>query len=161
MRGTTPVLSKVVKVLAHATGRTLQLTDHDGVMQYLAMEHGRHSAKLRLAGDRYNGKPEGQKGSSPDPSPRPPHFHYLVTRPTVLVKDGPASKRLCASKSVSSPHGCLWCRTCKVLITHHHRFQQPGPFSISTGDLAEFTLNALLDVKLYDSCPYVVSANGL
>jgi hypothetical protein len=39
--------------------------------------------------------------------------------------------------------------------------QQPGPFSISTGDLAEFTLNALLDVKLYDSCPYVVSANGL
>jgi NmrA-like family len=98
IQGATPVLSKLVKVLAHATGRTLQLTDHDGVMEYLAMEHGRYAANKR--------NPEVRKSQPTDSSPRHPHFHYLVTRPTVLVKDGPASKRLCASKSVSSPCSC-------------------------------------------------------
>lgn len=28
---------------------------------------------------------------------------------------------------------------------------------IATVDLAEFTLNALVDNKLYDKCPYVVA----
>jgi NmrA-like family len=106
IQGATPALSKLVKVLAHATGRTLQLTDHHGVMEYLAMEHGRY----QYAAHQRN--PEVRKRQSTDSSPRPPHFHYLVTRPTVLVKDGPASKRLCASKSVSSPYSCCWHRRC-------------------------------------------------
>ena len=35
--------------------------------------------------------------------------------------------------------------------------QQPGPFPVSHVDLAEFSLNALLKEKLYNTCPYVVA----
>lgn len=60
-------------------------------------------------------------------------FSYIITRPTPFLKDGPSTKKVSASKS------------------------QPGPFPISHVDLAEFSLNALLSRKLYNSCPYAVA----
>lgn len=46
----------------------------------------------------------------------------------------------------------LLIHSCAVLYS-----QQPGPFPIAHVDLAEFSLNALLTKKLYNSCPYVVA----
>ena len=66
-----------------------------------------------------------------------PSFSFLITRPTVLIKDGPSIKKLAASKS------------------------QPGPFTITHIDLAEFSLNSLLNPKLYNKCPYVVADSGI
>mmetsp|Transcript_39790 Transcript_39790/g.96060 ORF Transcript_39790/g.96060 Transcript_39790/m.96060 type:complete len:387 (+) Transcript_39790:61-1221(+) len=57
---------------------------------------------------------------------------YIVTRPSDLIWDKPSKRKLAASKS------------------------QPGPFSITNIDLAEFSLNALKNERLYNSCPYVV-----
>jgi len=52
-------------------------------------------------------------------------------------------------------------RTNRQSLTDFDRFvsitqkKQPGPFPISHLDLADFSLNALLTKKLYNSCPYV------
>jgi hypothetical protein len=59
------------------------------------------------------------------------NFHYIVTRPGFL-KRGPSHKKLAASKSL------------------------PGPIPVTHVDLAEFTLHALLNEQLYNTCPYVV-----
>ena len=68
------------------------------------------------------------------PSSAPPNFHYIITRPTLLLRDGPSStKKLAASRS------------------------QPGPVPVTYVDLAEFTLNALRCDKLWNTCPYVVA----
>jgi hypothetical protein len=173
MTGATPVMSKVVKTLAHATGRTLQLTDNDGAMALVAREHQPPgSGKCRAAKKGNENKSaaanRGPSALSSSPAPQAPRFHFMVIRPTLLIKDGPSSKRLRASKSVrgaprpspldaaslssdSPAPGCA---------QRAFSLQQPGPFSISTGDLADFILGALLDSKLYDSCPYVVSDSG-
>ncbi|CAJ1966411.1 unnamed protein product [Cylindrotheca closterium] len=57
---------------------------------------------------------------------------YIITRPSDLIWDKPSKRKLAASKS------------------------QPGPFAITNIDLAEFSLNALKNEKLYNTCPYVV-----
>lgn len=59
-------------------------------------------------------------------------FNYVITRPSDNIKDKPSRKKLAASKS------------------------QPGPFPITSSDLADFTLSALKMQKVYNSCPYVV-----
>jgi hypothetical protein len=57
--------------------------------------------------------------------------------------------------------GVFFCLLSYHLPGYSPRFvQQPGPFSISSGDLADFILSSLLDTKLYNSCPYVVSDSG-
>eukprot|EP00934_Nitzschia_sp_Nitz4_P000466 Nitzschia sp. Nitz4//scaffold5_size260463//87803//88966//NITZ4_000968-RA/size260463-augustus-gene-0.7-mRNA-1//1//CDS//3329555298//466//frame0 len=65
-----------------------------------------------------------------DSEPLP--YRFIVTRPSEILWDRPSRKKLAASKSL------------------------PGPFPITNIDLAEFSLNALKNEKLYDSCPYVV-----
>jgi hypothetical protein len=35
--------------------------------------------------------------------------------------------------------------------------QQPGPFPVAHVDMAQFSLEALLTEKLYNTCPYVVA----
>jgi putative NADH-flavin reductase len=59
------------------------------------------------------------------------YFHYIVTRPGML-QDEPSKKRLTASRSL------------------------PGPVPVTNADLAEFSLGALMEEKLYDTTPYVV-----
>lgn len=59
------------------------------------------------------------------------YFHYVVTRPGML-RDEHSKKRLTASRSL------------------------PGPVPVTNADLAEFSLGALMEHKLYDTMPYVV-----
>jgi hypothetical protein len=179
LSGKTPVLSKLVKAMAHATGRTFQLGDNDVAMKFIATQHrcigpdnnltlkDKENNKARAKLTSGAGVPVNASAQSSSSPPGPPHFHYLVLRPTLLITEGPALKRLSASKSVSTSQGFVirnasgmaWslCRQAHLLCA---LMQQPGPFSISSGDLAEFMMSALLDTRLYDSCPYVVSVSG-
>jgi hypothetical protein len=94
------------------------LRDQDAIIQFINAQHNSHE----------------KENASPNCKPS---FSFLITRPTVLIKDGPSIKKLAASKS------------------------QPGPFAITFIDLAEFSLNALLNPKLYNTCPYIVADSGL
>ncbi len=44
-----------------------------------------------------------------------------------------------------------------LLNTVTLRLQQPGPFPVAHVDMAQFSLEALLTEKLYNTCPYVVA----
>lgn len=108
-RGNTPVLSQVIKTVAHR--RNAFLKDQDAIISFIASQH----ACVEEADDQ-------------------PTFSFIVTRPTVLLKEGPAGhKKLKASKS------------------------QPGPFPIHYVDLASFSLDALQMERLYNTSPYVVA----
>jgi hypothetical protein len=109
------------------------LRDQDAVIQFLASQHGKSKSKSNesdhpssiIASDKENCRRNSRSHKLP--------FSFVVTRPTIMIKDGPSRKKLAASKS------------------------QPGVFSMTNTDLADFTLNALLNKKLYNSCPYVVA----
>lgn len=93
-------------------------------------------------------------------------FPYIVTRPTLVLRDGPSTKKLAASKSVGTiiyrhMYSPIWFPFFIVLHTHfvftfQLNQQLPGPFPYSYVDLAEFSLNALKMKKVFNSCPYVV-----
>ena len=101
------------------------------------------------------------------------HFAYIITRPTTFLKDGRSLKKVSASKSVRKRKDFKFhilsllntiCSEYYFCIARSKFFsfalsfeQQPGPFPIAHFDLAEFTLNALRNPKLYNSCPYVVA----
>jgi hypothetical protein len=59
------------------------------------------------------------------------YFHFIVTRPGIL-RNGPSKKRLTSSRSL------------------------PGPVPVTNADLAEFSLGALMEEKLWDTTPFVV-----
>jgi len=62
------------------------------------------------------------------------NLSYIITRPSLFIRESTAlSRALAASRSA------------------------PGPVPVTHVDLAEFTLNALRQTKLYNSCPYVVA----
>uniref|UniRef100_A0A7S3L7I7 NAD(P)-binding domain-containing protein n=1 Tax=Amphora coffeiformis TaxID=265554 RepID=A0A7S3L7I7_9STRA len=115
VRGRIPVMSKLIKSVAHRRNSFLQ--DQDAAIDRIGIEHG-----LR----KYNDENRSV-------SMAPPHFRFIVTRPSVLLQDGPSSKKLAASKS------------------------QPGPFPVAHIDLADFSLGALTTEKMFDSSPYVVA----
>ena len=81
--GRTPVFSKVVKTTTRR--RDQFMLDLDAVMKRIATEHGLRTST--------NNNDENQ-------NPKAPHFSFLVTRPTILLQNGPGCKRLFASKSV-------------------------------------------------------------
>ncbi|KAL7566653.1 hypothetical protein ACA910_017719 [Epithemia clementina (nom. ined.)] len=114
--GQTPVFSKLVKTTTRR--RDQFMIDLDAVMKRIAVEHGMRPR---------------QNVENQDPNPEQPNFSFVVTRPTILLQNGPGCKRLFASKS------------------------QPGPVPISHVDLAEFTLSALTNTKIQNSSPYVVA----
>ena len=140
--GQTPVLSKFVKSTTRR--RDQFMLDLDSVMKRIAEEHGLRPCK---------------SNQSKDVDQLRPHFSFVVTRPTILLQNGPGCKRLFASKSVSPTPMNLFASNEQAhsLIYFHPCTQQPGPVPISHVDLAEFTLNALTSSKLYNSSPYVVA----
>ncbi|GAX24503.1 hypothetical protein FisN_18Lh055 [Fistulifera solaris] len=113
--GDIPVLAKVLNAVSQVRRRK---DLHNDAVNFIGREHG------ILATSQEDGD---------DCEEKPPHFSFIVTRPTVLLRDGPSSRKLAPSKS------------------------QPGPLPISYVDLAEFSLNALRNEKLYNTCPYVVA----
>jgi len=133
--GGTPVLSKVVKKTTRRGDRFVQ--DLDSAMKKIAVEHCLRPAstknKNKAAAETEKDKEDVKSQEATQEATNPPHFAFLVTRPTVLLQNGPGCKRLFASKS------------------------QPGPVPISHVDLAEFSLTALTTAKLYNSSPYVVA----
>jgi hypothetical protein len=141
--GPTPLLSKVVKRAARR--RCAFTKDQDAVVRYIAAQHGLRQPKQSnpIIGPEKRSS-VGQRSIKADDQSSvtrtdccddalPPHFSFIVTRPTILLKDGPPSKTLSASKS------------------------QPGLFPVAHVDLAEFTLTALQNEKLYNTSPYVVA----
>jgi hypothetical protein len=110
VHGTTPIFSKVLKAVAHRRNHFLR--DQDAVIRQIAIEHGLASAVTTTKGkaDRENGKnknhrndndgsDEEEEDGKETPS-TPANFSFIVTRATVLLKDGPSTKTLLASKSV-------------------------------------------------------------
>ena len=83
VRGRIPIMSKVIKTVAHRRNTFLQ--DQDAVIDRIGIEHG-----LRKYSDENRSL-----------NMAPPHFRFIVTRPSVLLQNGPSSKKLAASKSVS------------------------------------------------------------
>jgi hypothetical protein len=81
-KGKVPLFSKVVKKTVQR-GKSAYLEDMDAAIQYI---HSQHKKKKQNAAE--------------DPKWRAPLFPYIVTRPGSL-REGPSSKKLAASKSVS------------------------------------------------------------
>jgi len=104
------VLSRVVKTVSYR--RSLFLQDQDAVVRTIANEHGVGTPAAQSASvDRKSmasssGSAAG--GGDEDDSEKEndgiggaaAHFSFIITRPTVLLNDGPATKKLSASKSV-------------------------------------------------------------
>jgi hypothetical protein len=84
VKGKLPILSKVIKTMAQRRGPFLQ--DQDAAIHRIGMEHG-----LCTFND--------ENGSV---YLSPPHFQFIVTRPSVLLQDGPSIRKLAASKSVGA-----------------------------------------------------------
>lgn len=82
------MLSKVLKAVAQR--RNFFLRDQDAVVRKIASEHMLRNRQ--------------QHNKNEDGNTTTPHFAFVVTRPTVLLQDGPSSKKLSASKSVSVHH---------------------------------------------------------
>lgn len=92
-KGRIPIMSKVIKSVAHR--RSAGVQDQDAAIHRIGMEHG-----LR----RFNDENRSVNLA-------PPHFRFIVSRPSVLLQDGPSSKKLSASKSVC----CYKCGTYQVV----------------------------------------------
>jgi len=101
-----------------ATGeRSLALQDQDAAVQEIARQHRR---RRRQRGNKENSNSSSRKASSksnnnskndhqetnnntPQQQPTPlerPHFAYILTRPTTLLKEGPSTRTVAASRSV-------------------------------------------------------------
>lgn len=76
-RGKTPVLSKLIRKVVSSKQRSANLQDMDAAIQFICAQHRAHSQ---------------EKVS----------FQYIVTRPSFVLRDGPSTKKLAASKSVST-----------------------------------------------------------
>lgn len=113
-----PILAKVLNAVSQVR-RKKDL--HNDAVNFIGHEHGMFASTA---------KEEEEEDHSGD---KRPHFSFIITRPTVLLRDGPSSRKLAPSRS------------------------QPGPMPVSYIDLAEFSLNALRNEKLYNTCPYVVA----
>lgn len=115
MSGEIPVLAKVLNAVSQVR-RKKDL--HNDAVNFIGRQHGVYVSTQK---DDDHSKEQL------------PGFSFIITRPTVLLRDGPSSRKLAPSRS------------------------QPGPIPISYIDLAEFSLNALRNEKLYNTCPYVVA----
>jgi hypothetical protein len=116
------MLSKVLKAVAHRRNHFLR--DQDAVIRQIAIEHGLASAvatssssspsKKEKENDKNNKDADAKDDDDDDdgsdeednedgketPSLPSANFSFIVTRATVLLKDGPSTKTLAASKSV-------------------------------------------------------------
>ena len=134
--GTAPMLSQMVKKMSFSKGRRDTMSEQDEIVKYICTI------------------PHEEDGKDFP-------FNFIITRPSDLLWDWPSRKRLAASKSVSeqSPFRLTTIKVFGVLTELRSIiifYKQPGPFPITNIDLAEFSLNALRNEKLYNSCPYVV-----
>ena len=137
IKGSMPIMSKVLKKVAQLQQSPF-LKDQDNALQHMAIAHGLR--KPKPSGNVKGKSSKSGKAQSTDPSDKelqpiesPPHFDFIITRPTILLRDGPSTRNLSASRS------------------------QPGPFPIAHSGLAEFSLNSLRNNKLFNTCPYVVA----
>ena len=91
--------------------RSLALQDQDAVVQEIARQHRRrrrnrgnkeNSTTSKLSSiDAKNDDDKNQTASDPQQVPlERPHFAYILTRPTTLLKDGPSTRTVAASRSV-------------------------------------------------------------
>ena len=149
--GTTPLLSKLLKTAAR--NRCAATKDQSAVVKFIGRQHGilrrnknekKHyneveedkMQQIHAEDDESDINQEDDISTTqqaPLPSTEPPTFDFLITRPTVLLQEGPPSKDLKASKS------------------------QPGPFPVRYADVASFTLGALRNERLHNTSPYVVA----
>jgi hypothetical protein len=104
--GSTPIFSKVLKTFAHRRNHFLR--DQDAVVRLVARQHGllASAATVEKENDADTNKDDkdehDQDNDDDDKEPTTADFSFIVTRATVLLKDGPPSKKLAASKSVRS-----------------------------------------------------------
>jgi hypothetical protein len=127
------MFSQLVKKMAFRKTRRETLSEQDQIVQYICTQAD------------------------------PEWFQFIVTRPSDMIWDRPSRKKLAASKSVrdvkySATRGSVLVLAVVliVLLRVFLLLKQPGPFPITNCDLAEFSLNALRNEKLYNTCPYVV-----
>lgn len=172
VQGSTPILAKVLKKVAQIQQSPF-LKDQDAALHEIAMAHGLVSSTVTKKKKTKKGKENTSASSSATDDPAetatkavpPPNFSFIVTRPTVLLRDGPSSRKLSASRSVRAIEYYRLISIVHPLLLLYWRWltpflfelQQPGPFPIANIDLAEFTLNALRNEKLFNTCPYVVA----
>jgi hypothetical protein len=105
------MFSKVLKAVAHRRNHFLR--DQDAVIRQIAMEHGlvNSTVTTKTKSDKENDKDQkDDDGDGDDDNEEEPdgketpslsaNFSFIVTRATVLLKDGSSTKTLAASKSV-------------------------------------------------------------
>ena len=94
----------------HSSGeRSLALQDQDAVVQEIARQHRRRRRNRGnkenttkgciIDGTNDNAKKQDAGDLLELPLERP-HFAYILTRPTTLLKDGPSTRTVSASRSV-------------------------------------------------------------
>jgi len=104
MKGHTPLFSQVLKTATVVGGAAVNalpfvsageksqaMLDQDAAVQEMARQHKR---RRRTKENNNNNHPDDEA-----PLERP-HFAYIVTRPTALLKEGPSTRTVAASKSV-------------------------------------------------------------
>ena len=81
-RGNLPLFSKVLKTVATHKARKYYVQDLDTAIKYLHQRHFQQQKKKKDCGT---------------------SFPFLVTRPSMFLRNGPSTRKLAASKSVSIP----------------------------------------------------------
>lgn len=107
VKGKTPIFSKVLKAVSAVRGaasnilpgprhsvNSLVLGDQDAVVHEIAFHHRRIAMKPPPTKDE-----DVQENPTEDVDKA--HFSYIITRPTAFLKDGPSTRTVSASKSVS------------------------------------------------------------
>ena len=106
-----------------AQRRSAFLRDQDDVIDRIGIEHGlRHHNEENRSVDF-----------------KPPHFRFIVTRPSILLQDGPSSRKLAASKSVCfcRIRACVAAHSVQHCLHSHHTcsFSITIPVPTATGSI--------------------------
>lgn len=70
--------------------RSRALQDQDSAVYFITQQHRRLNHMVQDSDNDENNEATAER----------PHFAYIVTRPSTLLKEGPATRKLMATKSV-------------------------------------------------------------
>jgi hypothetical protein len=86
-----PIMAKVLKTVAQFKSSPF-LKDQDAALKQIAVENGLvASSTSSIAGSTPNSEEKENEA---------PKFAFIVTRPPALLRDGPSTRKLSASRSV-------------------------------------------------------------